>query len=63
MYIKEAIVSEGGQAQNPPASRRNLSDESEREDWSLGVFPGRAIEVIKAVKLFTRSALEDELHA
>lgn len=63
MYIKEAIVSEGGQAWNPPATRRNPADESEREDWSLGVFPGRAIEVIKAPKQFTHSAVEDELHA
>lgn len=63
MYIQEAIMSEGGQAQNPPASRRNVADEPEREDWSLGVLPGRAIKVIKALKQFTHSALEDELHA
>lgn len=62
MYIHEAVVSEGGQAQNPTASRRNLADESEHEDWSLDVLPGRAIEVIKALKQFTHSALEDELH-
>lgn len=40
-----------------------MVDEPKCEDCSLGVFLGRAIEVIKALKQFTHSALEDELHA